>query len=296
MFRLRNTSLTILTEDTMGNFVDLSDSLWTYQRDTEMVTLTTTDKLWIGFEKPINSIYPYFNTLSSVANALSIKYFDGTNYVDTTGLYDDTKGFTRNGFIRWDTNQNQATPNSFSIDSDQVVSTVNGLEQYWYELTVSMDTSQMVIQGLNLIFSDTEDLKLEEPNIESIIGTVLPTNGDIMVYEAVMLDIVKALRAQPITRFVFDTERDVRREPINQWDVLNIEALNAAARNLTLSKIYFLSSTQPNDVWAQKADYYRTRYEGFFSSALLSIDYLGTGQEQVNDPSIQIGHPILQRD
>ena len=296
MIRLRNSSLTVLLESSGGIFTDFTDDMWTYQRDTRDITIDTTDKFWIGFEKPITAIYPYMSTPSSVTNAMTVKYFNGTDYVDTTGLYDGTKGLTRNGFVHWDTNQNSTEPNMFSTSPNQEKSTVNGLEQYWYEITMSITTSQIVMQGLNLIFADTEDLKLEFPQVSKLIEQVLPNNSDIMVYESVRLDIVKALRAQPNTRFTWDTERDLRREPINQWDILNIEAINAAARNLSLGKIYGLASTRPDDTWMQKSDYYMTRYDSFFATALLAIDFLGDGTESSYEPLTQIGHPTLQRD
>ena len=296
MIRLRNSSLTVLIQGAGTTFFDISDDMWTYQRDSQPLALSSVDKLWIGFEKPITAIYPYMSTVSNTVNTMTVKYFNGTDYVDVTGFYDGTKGFTRNGFIHWDANQNSTQPDMFSTSPNQVKSTINNLEQFWYEISVSMNTSNIVMQGLNLIFADTEDLKLEFPQVSQLITQVLPNNTDIMVYESVRLDIVKALRAQPKTRFTWDNERDFRREPINQWDILNIESINAAARNLSLSKIYGLASTQPGDTWAQKADYYIDRYESFFATALLAIDYKGDGREDVFEPLTQVGHPTLQRD
>ena len=294
MIRLRDSSLDVLVESNSA-FTDFTDDMWTYQRDSVTVTIEATDKLWIGFEKPINSFYPYMSTASTPVNAISVKYFDGTDFQDVRGLYDGTKGFTRNGFVSWDVNQNQADSDRVSTSSDQVVTTINGLERFWYEISFSVDTSQIVLQGLNLIFADTEDLKLEFPEIQSVINQSIAAGNEIVIYEAVRLDIVKALRTQPDFTLTTDTSRDFRLEPINQWDIFNIEELNAAARNLSISKIYGLMSTEPGDTWARKSEMYKNRYETYFETALLNVDILGDGIESIANSNIKVGHVTLIR-
>ena len=296
MIRLRNSSLTVLLESSGGIFTDFTDDMWTYQRDTRDITIDTTDKFWIGFEKPITTIYPYMDTVSSVVNAMTVKYFNGTEYVDTTGLYDGTKGLTRNGFISWDVNQNSTEPNKFSGSPNQVMSTVNGLEQFWYEITMSMTTSQIVMQGLNLIFADTEDLKLEFPEIATVIDTSILKGNEIMIYESTRIDLVRTVRSRPNLKYTYDSTRDLKIEPLNQWDILNIEEMNAAARNLSISKIYRAVSNNPSDDWSQRAAYYKERSDEFLEGALLTIDFLGDGQESVGNENVEVGHPTFERD
>ena len=93
--------LKILFSDN-GSITDISDLLSNFRRDTVEIEFTAAeDYLYVGFEKPVNTFYVELNTPAPDNAMLSMEYHDGTSWVALEGFFDDTKGFSRSGFIRW---------------------------------------------------------------------------------------------------------------------------------------------------------------------------------------------------
>jgi len=238
-------------------FYDLSDELVDYSRrvvDVEIISAE--DKIFIGFYKPINVFYTQIDVPNINASKMALKYYNGVSYEPVPRFYDDTEGFKRSGFVRFDRNI-----------EDQEKSTVNGVEQYWYELTLNSDSSAMVVNGLNIVFSDDQDLKRELYEIEKFLP--VGVNSHILSHVSARDEIIQELRADGRYKKDFSTGK---LKDITAFDLLDISQVNTASKYLTLSKILFSVSDNPEDFYSVKANHYRGLYNKSMKTFYLSVD------------------------
>jgi hypothetical protein len=256
-------SLTIKHDDN-GVFTDYSHKLSTYGRDGVTLTITNAeDFIYIGFDKPINSVYIDITTANGAEGSLTFEYYNGSTYTTVTSLSDDTLGAYRSGFIRWDKDV-----------TDQVVSTVDSLEKYWYKVLPSVDRTGIVIGGINLVFSDDYELSLEQPYISD--AEFLGSEGShIKTHQAVKKEIIQKFRNKNYQKI--DSNGDP--QDITVWDLHDIDEVGLAATYLALSKIYFQMSDNPDDVWGSKSKYYEEKFIKYINVARLSLDTNDDGKE-----------------
>jgi hypothetical protein len=80
-------------------YTDVSDVLSDFAIDSATITLLNTESMWIGFEKPISSLFFYFTTVSTNARNITVSMYNPTIAAwDVVQSSDDTAGFTRSGF------------------------------------------------------------------------------------------------------------------------------------------------------------------------------------------------------
>lgn len=239
---------------------DVSYQMENYQEDEYTFILLATGEIMIGYYKPINAVYVEFTTPNTNAASLALYYYNGTSFVSTPAR-DETKGLTRSGFIKWDrnlTNEAKSTQHTESL--------------YWYKLKLSVDSSSMIIKGLNLNFSSDSDLKEEYPNILEM----LPTNDTSFVrfHTASRKDIVSFFKGQGKLINVQGVKR-----ALDQFDLLDFEEVRDASKFLTLAKILYWVSDAVDDKWFQKAKMYESKYGEKISIVNLSIDSNDDGKQ-----------------
>lgn len=257
-----NEKLSILYDDN-GVFTDYSKQLSNYSRGSATITyISAEDIIYVGFKKPINQFYVDITTLNINAVDLSLKYYDGSSYVEPDGLYDDTDGFTRSGFIRWDRNQKNA-----SDELDEAVSTVNTQEKYWYKITLSGDSSEFILNGINVVFCDDEDLKRELFEIDQYLPS--GQSSHILTLEACRDEIVQSLNLYGKSKKDATTERE---SDISVFDLLDFSEVKLASTYLALAKIMMNVSDQVDDAYLQKSQMYRSKYNDILSNMSIRID------------------------
>jgi hypothetical protein len=251
-----NIKLTILSEPTASVFTDISNECKDYSRDMASITLATTSNLYVGFKKPINNLYVDFLTPNVTASVLTIKYYNGSSFV-TTNADDDTKGFTRSGFISWDRNQTTET-----------ATTINSVTLFWYKISCSVTMAATVINGISFIFADDQDLKQEVPEIadtEHLTGKT----SHILTHVAVRNQIIQDLRSKDYTTTNATTGL---KEDLTVWDILDLNQLKQAAIFLALSKIFFNYSDDAEDNYMSKSNAYLDKYSKALAVSRLSLD------------------------
>jgi hypothetical protein len=125
--------------------------------DTISFALTTTDKFYVGYKEKFQSRYFLLSTVNSVSTSVvTVKYWNGTEYATVEDLVDQTRGFTRNGFISW---------NNLSDWQKKAQTGVADVELYWVEITVSVNMAAAVLQCVENIFCSEDDLRSYYPEL-----------------------------------------------------------------------------------------------------------------------------------
>lgn len=267
--------LTILHDDN-GTFIDHTASLCDYLRDTSTITLATSeDYLYIGFYKPISAVYIEFETPNTVSATLSLEYYKKTAEWTSITHHDDTKGLTRSAFLSWERNQ-----------TDQIVNTINSQEKFWYRISADATTSAMIIKGINIVFSDDQELKRHYDQILStdMLGSL---SSHINIHVAARDYILQRLRNNNNNKL---TSGDVAY--ITPWDLLDIEEVRMAATFKALSMIFNNLSDGDDDFWANKSLFYDKEYYKMINNVNLSIDSDDDGLKDPNENMAKKGSII----
>ena len=136
------------------------------------------------------------------------------------------------------------------------------------------------MKGINLVFSDDNDLKEEYP---SVMG-MLP-DGElsfINFHVASRKDILSYFRAQG--KLIEKADKNyVTTKKIDQFDLLDYEELRDASKFLTLSKILKWVSDANDDKWYQKAKDYEVKYSEKINAVNLSLDKDDDGKVDNNE-------------
>ena len=266
-----NEKLTILHDDN-SSFTEYSDELLQFDRDTASVTMVAAeDFIYIGFYKPINSFYVEMGTANTNAASLSVKYYNGSAFTAVSNQFDDTKGFNRNGYIRWDRQIDDRS-------NLEAKTTINSSEKYWYQIAISADSSAMVFNGLNIVFSDDQDLK----RVLFEYDKYLPSGetSHILSHVAARDEIVQTLNLQGKYKV---NAVNGRYKDISAFDLLDISEVKLASTYLVLSSIFMSVSDQVDDQYLQKSQLYRTMYNKIINVMKLSIDEDDDGKQDKSE-------------
>lgn len=267
--------------DDDSSFSDYSYEALDFARDTFTIEMVAADDyLYVGYRKPINAFYVDFDTANTNANTLAGEYYNGSSWTAMTELVDETKGFTRSGFIQW---ERPTDPD------DQVTVTVNSQSAYWYRFKPSADHSSTVINGLNIVFADDEDLKKEWFEVTNHRAS--GEDSFILTHVACRDDIIQHFRNESFTKRDPNTER---LENLDAFDLLDIKEIRVAAKHLALHKIYMNLSDSVDDVYFQKATYHRSMYGDAINLAFLTFDHDDDGVKDAGDRIVQ-SHGMIKR-
>lgn len=267
---LDSTTKLTVQHDANSVFTNHSYEAFDFSRDTFSLTLNaTTSYLYVGFYKPINTFYVSVSTVNTNSNSLSLEYYNGSSWVSLS-CEDETKGFTRSGYISW---ERQDSHSSVSI---------NSISKYYIRLRPSVTHSATVINGINLIFCDDNDLKYEVPEIGDT-NHLAGKTSHILSCVASTNQIIQDFRNKDYRK----TNSSGESVDITPWDLLEINQIKQAAVFLTLSKIYFNFSDNPDDKYSDKYKEYYKRYQDALSLARLNLDTDDDGIQDTNEGSAE---------
>ena len=102
-------------------------------------SMTANDYVYIGLDVPCVGFYTDVGNTNTNASAMTVNYYNGSAWTDVTatdGTSASSKTFAQDGAITW------------TEPSDEVKTTVNGVEMYWYQIAVdaTLDSSVTVLQ------------------------------------------------------------------------------------------------------------------------------------------------------
>jgi len=264
-------------------FEDLSQSMQDYGRNEEVIDLVAADDfLYIGFEKPINAFFVEMNVVNTITNTFDARFFDGTNFVALVGFLDDTRGFTRSGFITWDRGQ-----------TDEDKTTINSQEAFWYRFKASANHNVLTkVQGLNIVFADEQDIKAEVSEITATKFLPSGATSHILTHVSARDEIVQRIRNHKNTKF---SQVNFKLLDMTAFDFLDFFQIRNAATYLAISKIYWNVSDQVDDNWSVKGERWRKRYEQAVSVFLLDLDRDNDGLKDNSDQTFQSRVAMVRR-
>lgn len=246
--------LTTLIDDN-GVFTDVSIDTNNFLNDSTSLTFVAAeDAIYIGLFKPFYSIFLNINNVSVGSNGLTAEFSNGAGF-SPLAVTDDTKGFTRNGFIKWEKD----------VFDSWLSQDVNGISLFWIRFTLTTDFTAD-IQGLNLLFANDDDLRGVQRDIDRYRFS---GDTDFVPYHVSARDeIIQSLRNSGYsTRINTSAPND-----LTQWDILDINQVRNAAKYLALSNIMFDVSANETDKYYQKWRDYKSMYAEAFKLYLLWLD------------------------
>lgn len=254
---------------------DLSQALENYLTDVEALDFSSGETLDIGFRKPFSDLFIELKPTTVVANVLQAEYFNGS--WTSLSITDRTKGFNRSGFVKWDKSE---------IEDWEAV-TLHGKELYWVRVSLQNDITDLEFSGINIVFSDDNDLKEGYPDIMEF----LPENSQsfIAYHQEARNHILTYLRNKGKT-----ISQQQRYKLLDQFDLHNVEEVRQAAKYLALSNIFYNESDVVGDKWFQKAEGFKSKYGEAINLYSLSIDENDNGKEE-NSESNAIQYIRIQR-
>lgn len=238
---------------------DLSREWKDYSGPGHEITIASGKKIFIGYHKPIDSVYvEIFNSITT-ETILKVEV-DKASGASEVEVYDETYGLDKSGVVSW------------KYDKKLHVPVLRfGKALYWYQLSLDVDSQPRKIIGINTIFSYDSDLREEQPNIIDFLPE--GATSFIMFHMSSRKEIVQILRKK------FLTESKL----LDQFDLLNIEEVHQASKYLTLSKIFFsLSGGAQDDKWGIKSKEFYNTFTDFIDATTLSVDKNDNG---IADPA-----------
>jgi len=266
-----------------GGFTDISNDVANYIRDEALVQLKTTSTLYIGYRKPFNFLFMSFLVANDQANTLTLQYHNDENDIltDVPNLDEDTEGFTRDGFIKFDRPEKDS-----SAATDWKETIVDGVTLFW--LVITTDTNHNVlteINGIGILFADDQDLIEERRNIVSKHATNERTKTWVAKHQAARKEIVQAIRNQGRKKIKLGNILEPTRfMDITEFDFLNLDQIREAAKWLCLAKIFQNElSDAADDKWMSLGDAFEGKYDDAFDLFLLSLDTDDDGEEDLSE-------------
>jgi hypothetical protein len=243
---------------------DLSITLENYISGEFTETLAVGEFFHIGYYKPIDALY--LETVSqNEENNLVVEFYDGTSW-NILSTIDKTFGLKKSGFVTWARN----------IET-QVENSVNGVQLYWYRLSIDTnDITDLTVKGINLVFSDDNDLKESYPGImeylpdgsTSFISFHLSARNHILTYLRNKGKSVSTLGVRKL---------------LDQFDLHNYEEVKQASKYKALATIFYNESDNVDDKWYQKAKDFDRLYSESISLNFLSLDENNDGKEEPDE-------------
>lgn len=268
-----------IKHDANGTFTDRSLAGESFERDSfPLPLISATGVLWIGYTKPFSYFYNELFPANTNAAELTIEYFDTVDNAlkKVPNLDDETEGYTRSGFITFD------RPEKDTNESLWKKTTINNVELFWLKITTDTDFSAgTIFKGINILFSNDQDLIEEKSNIVSKHADDEPTKTWVIKHQAARKEIIQRLRNQGRRKTTIESFEGVQRFlDLDQFDILRLDQLRQASKWLVLSKIYIQElSDNVEDKWMASGEDFEEKYNDAFDVFQLSIDANDDGEE-----------------
>lgn len=233
-------SLTVLV-DNAGTVSNYSREAAIYARDTFSASIDADTFLLVGHYKTFESIYVNITEPGDPGMALVVSFWNGSDWVAAAGVRDETKGFSRSGFLKWD-----------RLQTDQASSIISGQHAVFMRISAANPgTGSVTFAGVNLLLACDTDLRREFPNAadeQFLQGQA----SHVLIHEASRNDILQELRKRGYATATGGA---------TVFDLLAIEEIKQAAVYLALSKIFLNASDSPEDIWMMKSKHYAGRHK-----------------------------------
>lgn len=269
---------TVLLHDG-ATFTDLSLDMLSFGRDSAVVPLlASAGALYFALYKPFAALYAEIKVPNAVGAFLTVEYWNGSAWVEVSGCVDDTDAFSRSGFIQFDKPE----------DWDET--SVNSLSGFFIRVRPSLDlTASLEIQGMNVVFSDDQDLRGVYPSVLNYLDS--SETSFILRHENSRDRVIEEIRRTMRKSQVGSGKWEV----IDAWDFLHIEEVRLWALYLTLENIFSGLQSKESDMFLEKAKEYAGKAQEFKAQAYLSLDLNDDGRDDKVEQAQEISSRSLVR-
>jgi len=254
-----STKLTVLYYNG-STYTDYSNKFFEPAREAQVIQVTDSDYIYVGFSKPINKLYLDLSVANTTASTMTVEYYNDSVWASVSNLYDDTRGCTRNGFIQWD-----------YIDVNDVdKTTIDSKELFWYRISFSTTLhSTTSFNCFTMIFADDQDLKREFISILDDSFFAESQASHFLVHVSTRDYIVQQLR----NKGYYKIDSSGYRVLLTAWDLFDNDEIRQAAVYFALSRIFESVSDNPEDHNQFMAEKYLGRgHDALKQVSNLSID------------------------
>lgn len=286
----------ILFQGTGSVYTDFSQQAYSFTRDPFTLTMNPSngDYLYLGRPKAFNAVYVHLPTPAAAGLTLSAQYWNGTAWSNLVLLTEDTAGFSRSGFIKWDKMallQGSAT--------DWAPTTVNNNGNLWnyirLQLSAVTNPTGIQAQGIGLVFADDRDMKEIQPNILRYLPkdelNVLQKDF-ISAHVAAKEKILVWFKEAGIKKF---SVADGNYWDVDEWDFHNVDQLRTAAKYLALSHTHGIMVVETDDMYDKKAKSYYGMAKSAITLPLCSLDTNDDGYEGIEEKNSQFSAGYVTR-
>ena len=257
---------------------DLKVTLGEPSQDTSTITLDTDHYIYVGYYKPFGEVYLDFSTPNINASSISAEYYsDSAADWTSIDIVDETKGFTRNGFIQW----------SRPEDEDWEESTYDSDELFWIRFKTSATHSETVYNYLGIVFSDDKSLAQHNPYINDS-NMLMGQSNHLKIHVSARDRIIQRLLRGGYIKYNVNGYRT----RLTGWDFLDKNEIKDAALYLALSMIYFNLSDDPEDAWMFKSMEYKKEYDSMIETAIMTIDTDDDGEVDISERAAVISKHV----
>ena len=251
------------------NAVEVTDELKNFDSRVIDFGLTTNDKLLVGYYKTFTSFYMYLPEPSQAKGELVLKYYNGATWepLKYEAGYND---FTKSSFIY------------FTFPSDAKKYLAGDEELYYLELSTLADIDTTTkLGGLNVLFSDDEDIEKIRTNIVSDLNDGLSwikkheAARDLIVQEIRNRGNVKIVEEQNTTGLSGLTYADIVPQ-----DFLDVRQVKLASAYLAISMIYLDELSDENEDKYERRGYrYANKSKNLLDTFFLKLDSNNSGDD-----------------
>lgn len=277
MSRINNSNLVVYKDTT-----DLSNLLSVF-KGVLTSTLLNTSHIYLGYRKPIHTIYIDLQNGNTNTSILVVEKWNGTEWV-VIDRQDDTFGLNKSGFIFTD---------DFATESK---TTYQSKEMYWVRLSVMTTTTSISLRYINLVLNNHEDLFNEEPDIELYYPVDSETNVEIKTFLASLISSKEAIinKLNQAGKYKYN---GVSVSLLTVWDFLNINELRNASKYYTLYKIFVARMDNKDGIDKDKSVIYLELFNQSWNEfkGLLTIDSDDDGKVNTDETAASIPKSIRMR-
>lgn len=253
------------------------------------LTLSAAGMIEVGFRKQLNQIFIEVKTGNTNTSIVTVQIWDGAAWANLN-IIDETNGLSRSGHI------------FFDEDSVNKAQLLNGINQMWYRIKVSTNTSAMVLRGLNLIFCTAQDLRVEEPAIDQFLPRDL--KSPILSMVSARDYILRRINnGSPLDYYIINPSAltgltYIEARLLTQFDIFDINELRDAAVYYALYKIFSNLQDNGNDMYREKANDYKGKFEytfKLFTGRQITMDINDDGKKDSVDKASSVRQMRLYR-
>lgn len=254
---------TVINETT-----DISNDMSSFSRDEVDFLLTAAQTLHVGFRKAFALAYFELSTPNTTPAILNA-FYDIEGGTKTLDIIDETKGFTRSGFIK------------FTRPTDMVSTSEQGIEKNYIHIKTDADMSVGTkIKGVGIVFCNNQDLI----DIRSNVISKLNGGNSLISKIALARDhIIDEMNQQGNVKIVKDSSLSVSGgvvlSEINEFDFLKIDQLRIACAYQALGHFFLEEkSDKADDKWEVQGKRFMEVAGRRVESYLLNLDLDDDGE------------------